>query len=125
MADLLTTTLVLMYFVTPPAKIPLGEPKAVQESNAVWMLQSTSHIETPDSTTCFIYAKKLFAAINPVNTMTLRAYCLCPHGDGDKKCYAPTNAQITELRGGTGPAPTIQGIGPDTPLPKPPPPRRP
>ena len=49
MADPLTTTLVLMYFITPPAKTPPGESKEIRESKAVWTLQSTDHIETEDS----------------------------------------------------------------------------
>ncbi len=117
MADLITTTtLVLMYFITPPAK-PSGQPKEVQEAKAVWSLQSTAHIETQDSTHCVLYAKKLLAAVRPVNTMTLRAYCLCPNGDGDKNCYAPpTGKQISEAQGSS--TPTIQTIGPNTDLPK-------
>lgn len=120
MADPLTTTLVLMYFITSPAKIPPGQSKEVQESKAAWTLQSTDHIETKDSKTCFLYAKQLFATVRPVNTLTLRPYCLCPDGDGDKLCYAPiTDKKIAETRG--PPTPTIQAIGPNTPLPKEPP----
>jgi hypothetical protein len=120
MADPLTTTLILMYFITAPAKIPPGEKKEDQESKAVWTLQSTDHVETQDSRTCVLYAKKLFAAVRPVKTMTLRAYCLCPNGDGDSLCYAPPlDAAIAATQG--PPAPTIQAIGPNTPLPEPPP----
>lgn len=122
MADpLTTTTLVLMYFITQPTKIPMDESKEVQESKAVWTLQSTDHIETPDPRTCVLYAKKLLAAVNPVNTLTLRAFCLCPNGDGVKQCYAPpiTDKLIAETKDSL--TPTIQGIGPDTPLPAAPP----
>jgi len=64
MADFITTTtLVLMYFVTPPSKIPPGESKVDQESKVVWTLQSTDHIVTPDSAACVQYAVKLFAAV--------------------------------------------------------------
>jgi len=120
MADPFTTTLVLMYFITPPAKIPPGQSKVDQEAKAAWTLQSADHIDTPNSTACVLYAKKLLAAVNPVNTLTLRAYCLCPNGDGDKKCYAPIlDPQIAEAREPTSPA--IQAIGPTTPLPVEPP----
>jgi hypothetical protein len=45
MANAFTTTLILMYFITPPAKIPKGETKVIQESKVAWTLQSTDHIE--------------------------------------------------------------------------------
>jgi hypothetical protein len=123
MADVFTTTLVLMYFITPPANHK-GEPKETQEAKAAWTLQSADHIETPDSTACVLYARKLLAAVNPVNTLTLRAYCLCPNGDGDKKCYAPVldkNILATSVE--TKPA--IQAIGPNTLLPEAPPKKQP
>lgn len=117
MSNVFTTTLVLMYFITPPAKIPTGESKEIQESKAAWTLQSTDHIQTKDSTTCVLFAQKLLAAIQQVNTLTLRAYCLCPSGDGDKNCYAPDyNPAIASTREPM--KPTIQAIGPNTRLPK-------
>ena len=121
MADPLTTTLVLMYFITPPAKIPPGQSKVDQEAKAAWTLQSADHIDTPDSTACVLYAKKLLVAVNPVNTLTLRAYCLCPNGDGDKKCYAPAVSKLIagQVREPTSPA--IQAIGPTTAMPVEPP----
>lgn len=121
MADPLTTTLVLMYFITAPAKTQPGESKEIRESKAVWTLQSTDHVETEDSTHCVLYAKKLLAAVRPVNTLTLRAYCLCPNGDGDKNCYSPTLDKQIAAAGAAPPTPTIQSIGPNTPLPSPPP----
>jgi hypothetical protein len=121
MADPFTTTLVLMYFITPPAKIPTGEIKEIQEAKAAWTLQSTSHIETPNSTACVMYAQKLMAAVNPVNTLTLRAYCLCPNGDGDKKCYAPPPIGPLANAARVSTTPAIQAIGPKTSLPEPPP----
>src|SRR5436309_14116114 len=56
MADPLTTTLVLMYFVTPPAKLLPGETKEIFEARVPWTLQSTDHIETQDSIHCVTYA---------------------------------------------------------------------
>src|SRR6267142_2120173 len=111
MADPLTTTLVLMYFVTPPAKLQPHEDKATFEARVPWTLQSSDHIETQDSIHCVTYAVKLLAALDPVNTVTLRAYCLCPNGDGDKNCYAPTTDKLIAAVGQT-PQPTIQAIGP-------------
>src|SRR5262245_34293175 len=120
MADPLTTaTLVLMYFVTPPQKVPPNMSKEDWEAKAVWTLQSTDHIEMADSTTCVAYAVKLLAAVDPVRTMTLRPYCLCP-GDGDKLCYAPADKRIAADTLVT-PKPTIQSIGRKTKLPEPPP----
>lgn len=120
MADALTTTLVLMYFVTPPAKLLPHEDKATFEARVPWTLQSSDHIETEDSVHCVTYALKLLAALDPVNTVTLRAYCLCPNGDGDKNCYAPTKDKQIAATGQT-PQQTIQAIGPTTKLPKAPP----
>jgi hypothetical protein len=121
MADPLTTTLVVMYFVTPPAKLLPHEEKETFEARVPWTLQSTDHIETEDSVHCVVYAKKLMIAVRPVNTVTLRAYCLCPNGDGDKNCYAPTAEKHISAVGGPAPQPTIQAIGPNTPIPSAPP----
>lgn len=113
MADpLTTTTLVLMYFITPPAEIPKGQSKIIQESKAVWTLQSADHIDTPDAPTCITYAQKLMAAIDKVNTLTLRAYCLCPKGDGKEGCFGPDAKTLT--LGAPG-VPTLKAIGPKTP----------
>jgi hypothetical protein len=123
MADpITTTTLVLMYFITPlPPTKPPKVPKEEWEAQVVWTLQSTDHIVTPDERTCFLYAQQLLATVAPVKTMTLRPYCLCPYGDGEKECYAPsTDAQIKSGNRGKPLVPTLKAIGPKTKLPKPP-----
>lgn len=107
MADpIITTTLVLMYFITPPAK-PSGQSKEVQESKAVWTLQSTDHIETQDSTHCVLYAKKLLAAVRPVNTMTLRRIA-CVLTEMGQELLRASNRQA-DLRNARSPHPDHPG----------------
>jgi hypothetical protein len=106
------TTLLLMFFITPPAKVPMGEHKVDQEKKVVWTLQSTSQIQTPSPEVCLDLGNKMISEVDPVNNLTIRAYCLCPIGDG-KICLNSTDA-VTSLNakpiGGT-----VQRIGPKTP----------
>jgi hypothetical protein len=92
MADPFAVTLVLMYFTTTPAKVD-GPDKYKREATAVWTLQSTANIETPNSEACASYALTMIQTVEPVNNLTIRAYCLCPYFDvKDKFCYHPTNS---------------------------------
>jgi hypothetical protein len=52
--------------------------KAKSEVTVAWTLQSTQQIETVDPDLCNKYANKITALVDPVATMTVRAYCLCP-----------------------------------------------
>lgn len=62
-----------MYFVTPAA------PGPKVESKRVWTLQSTSQTEFDQPNDCFSIGQQVLAAIEPVATMTVRAWCLCPN----------------------------------------------
>lgn len=118
MADPITTTLVIMYFVTAPTKLAAQMPKEKWEPKVAWTLQSTNTIETVDAKTCISYARQLFSVVREVDTMTVRAYCLCPDGDGKSNCYSEPEdkSPMAVVRSRL---PTIQRIGPATPPPKP------
>ena len=73
--------LLLMYFVTPAAPGPKDEAKKV------WTLQSTSQTEFEKSTDCFSIGQQVIAAVQPVATLTVRAWCLCPNPQ-DPVCAA-------------------------------------
>lgn len=80
------TTLLLLYFVTPAVNTH-GENKKEFESKAIWTLQATSQIPFENSAICSQLGTKLINQFSKVYTVTLRAYCLCPHGDGSKVCF--------------------------------------
>jgi len=123
MADPFPTTLLLLYFITSPAHIPPGESKKIQEINANWTLQATSQITTQDPVMCASIAKLMMAEFDPVNTMTVRAYCLCPLGNGSDLCFNEKEFQATvqdfvqRKRRGPPPGPAVQRIGPQTKIP--------
>ena len=129
MADPFAVTLVLMYFTATPAKMADPNDKYKREATAVWTLQSTEQIETPNSAVCVSYAVKMLKTVKPVNNLTIRAYCLCPYYDeADKNCYHPTTSKMpaatfTERSGKF--RTDIRPIGPDTPDPPLPPPPAP
>lgn len=119
-AALFPTTLLLLYFITPAANVPTSETKDAQEKKAIWTLQSSSQISLPDPDTCISTALQMMAEIKPVRTLTVRAYCLCPHGTGNKECFNDErfHAFIAEKKeGGAVARPTVQAIGPSTPDP--------
>jgi hypothetical protein len=76
--------LLLMYFTTPAAPGPKDEPKKV------WTLQSTSQTEFDKSSDCFSIGQQVIAAVEPVGTMTVRAWCLCPNPQ-DPVCKVQTD----------------------------------
>ena len=80
------TTLVIMYFVTTPVHVPPGESKKVQEQNANWTLQTTSQIQTEDPDSCLSIGIKMAKEFLPVNTSTIRLYCICPKGSEEEVC---------------------------------------
>jgi hypothetical protein len=82
-----TTTLLILYFVTPAVNVPKGETKVDFEKKAVWTLQSTSQVTLENSALCADMGTKLINQFNKVYTITVRAYCLCPKGDGNKVCF--------------------------------------
>jgi hypothetical protein len=112
------TTLLLLFFVTTPTQDPMGQPKLVQETKAVWTLQSTSEIQTPDPNVCAQLGNQMIAEFNVVNTVTLRAYCLCPVGDGKGICLNDEKAISEYFVDKTAPTAkfggTVKRIGPRT-----------
>ncbi len=81
MADL-PTTLLILYFVGQPPLDPKGLSKADLETKVNWTLQSTSQIETKSPEACRAIGNQLIARMDKVNTMTVRAYCLCADASG-------------------------------------------
>jgi hypothetical protein len=81
-ADSLQTTLLILYFVGQPPVDPKGIPKAELETKINWTLQSTSQIETRSPEACRAIGNQLIERMDKVNTMTVRAYCLCADGSG-------------------------------------------
>lgn len=124
-AGLFPTTLLLLYFITPAVNIPSGENKDAQEKKDIWSFQSSSEIQLPDPDTCTSTALQMMAEIKPVRTMTVRAYCLCPHGmenRGNKECFneEAVQARIAQQKKGeiqTVSRPIVLPIGPKTPDP--------
>jgi hypothetical protein len=122
MADPFPTTLLLLYFITTPAAVPPGELKAVQETKASWTLQAASQIATQDPVMCASLAKIMMSEFDPVNTTTIRAYCLCPHGNGSDLCFNEEKFQamtqeFNANKKGRPPGPAVQRIGPKTIIP--------
>jgi hypothetical protein len=81
-ANSLQTTLLLLYFVGQPPSDPGGISKAELETKINWTLQSTSQIETRSPEACRTIGNQLIERIDKVNTMTVRAYCLCADSAG-------------------------------------------
>jgi hypothetical protein len=95
-AGIFPTTLLLLYFTTPAANVPVSETKEMQEKKAIWTFQSSSQISLPDVDICTSTALQMMDEIKPVRTMTVRAYCLCPHGveiKGDAKAKLGAKAK--------------------------------
>lgn len=109
-ANVLHTTLLLLYFVTPAANGPKDETKRI------WTLQSTSTIETPNATACVTLGKKMIKDIVPVANLTVRAYCLCAQGDGSQ-CGEPSTVPSAAEAAPVERRPTVQRLGPDTAIP--------
>jgi hypothetical protein len=109
------TTLLLLFFITPPA----NGPKA--ESTSLWTLQSTSQLQTDTPEMCVKIAKDMIAEVKPVKTLTVRAYCLCPAGNGSDNCFNEEEASERMLSPNPADKPraTIQRIGPNTVLKEP------
>lgn len=82
MAESLPTTLLILYFVGQPPIDPKGISKADLETKINWTLQSTSQIETRSPEACRAIGNQLITRIDKVNTMTVRAYCLCADDSG-------------------------------------------
>ena len=110
------TTLLLMFFITPPANGPKNE------STSFWTLQSTSQFQTQDPDMCTKLAFDMIKEVQPVKTLTVRAYCLCPAGNGTSECFneEQARASITSTDASKRSQPTVLRIGPQTTL-KPPP----
>jgi hypothetical protein len=110
------TTLLILYFVTPAVNIPQGQSKKAFETKAIWTLQSTSQIPLENSDICSQMGTKLINQFKHVYTITVRAYCLCPQGDGNKVCFN-NQAQIAtfaqQATHGEKSQPTIMLLGPE------------
>jgi len=119
-ASAFQTTLLLLYFVTSPASVPKGTPKETLEKTSVWTLQSASQIPTQNPDMCTKIAVDMINEIAPVATLTVRAYCLCPAGNGSDKCFNEEQLQreLSNTRSQLPIAPTVQRIGPKTELPQ-------
>jgi hypothetical protein len=124
-AGVFPTTLLILYFITPPAFVPPGESKKDQEINSTWTLQATSQISTQDPVMCATLAKLMIAEFDPVNTTAIRTYCLCPHGNGSNLCFneeafnADVKSFLEGKRRGPPPGAAVQRIGPGTKVPSP------
>jgi len=110
------TTLLLLFFITPPANGPKSE------STSFWSLQSTSQFQTQDADMCTKLAYDMINEVKPVKTLTVRAYCLCPAGNGTDECFneEQARASIAFADATKRSRPTVLRIGPQTTL-KPPP----
>ena len=106
------TTLLLMFFTTPPA----NGPKI--ESESFWALQSTSQVQAENPEMCTKLAWDMINEMKPVKTLTVRAYCLCPAGNGTDLCFnaeeanKQANKAITSNEPREAPRPTTIRIGP-------------
>jgi hypothetical protein len=98
MASSFPTTLLILYFVTNPAHIPPGEKKKVQEINANWTLQATSQLQTEDPDSCASLGIKMTKEFEPVNTSTIRVYCICPKGSVAEVCFNREEKQLASER---------------------------
>jgi hypothetical protein len=108
-ANPLTTTLLILYFVGTPPSDPAGKSKPEQEKKINWTLQSTSQIETPSPEACFAIGNQIIAKIDKVNTMTVRAYCLCADGTG-KICADAEGASRAD-KALADRVPTVEAVG--------------
>lgn len=104
------TTLLLLFFVTPPGNGPKSE------ATNLWSLQSTSQFQTENPEMCTKLAWDMINEMKPVRTLTLRAYCLCPSGNGTNLCFNPEQASSVAASADPTkkPQPTTLRIGPDT-----------
>jgi hypothetical protein len=108
------TTLLLLFFITPPA----NGPKV--ESTSLWTLQSTSQLQTQDPEMCVQIALDMMKEVKPVKTLTVRAYCLCPAGNGSNLCFNEDEARAAiSSADPKRPRATVLPIGPNTTI-KPP-----
>ena len=132
MADPFPTTLLILYFITNPAHVPPGQKKPQQEVNANWTLQATSQTQTEDPESCVSLATKMIKEFEPVNTSTIRLYCICPKGVSSELCFnsaeikAKTDAEAQKRRDPSylippsatvSQSPKLLRIGPNTPDP--------
>jgi hypothetical protein len=117
-AAILPTTLLLLYFVAPPADYPKGETKTEHESKSLWTLQSTARIDfkTPDA--CKKIGTKMIEELEFVSTLTVRAYCICENGDGNK-CPSDTwNTFMSSGQKTENTQPTMEPLGKPAPPPR-------
>jgi hypothetical protein len=92
--------LLLLFFITPPS------PGKKDEAKRVWTLQNTVQMEMENSDACHRIGKRMMEYVEPVATLTVRAYCICPNGNGTT-CPADTER---DLRPPGAPAATIEPL---------------
>ena len=115
--------MLLMFFVAAPGDLQSATDKATSERTVAWTLQSTQQVEVPSPNLCNEYANKIVALVDPVATMTVRVYCLCPFSETltDKKTGKQTDKCLDNkaIANVAGPqyTPGIQVIGPKFPPP--------
>lgn len=123
-ASVLTTTLLVLYFVTPAKTVHLsGTPEAKDafEKSQLWTLQSTSEVAAADPNECVANGLLLRQKFAPVSTFTVRLYCLCPKEalgkfavcdqEKQKSLHALTRSKLS------APPTAIIEIGPGTQMP--------
>jgi hypothetical protein len=114
--NILPTTLLLLYFITPPAELKKGETKTQFEARSVWTLQSTVRIDFNSPDACKKIGTKMIDELEPVITLTVRAYCICENGDGQNKCPNDTwNALMVQGQKSENTFPTLERLGKSKP----------
>lgn len=90
--------LFMMFFITPVHEGGKSEAKNV------WALQSTSQIDFDDMNACKKAGADLTNSIDPVNNLTMTAWCICKIKN-DPECSHERNSNktILEFRNGSGP----------------------
>lgn len=115
MADILPTTLLLLYFIAPPAHVEKGDTKTTLEAKSVWTLQSTVRLDFKSPDACKKIGLKMIDEIEPVTTVTVRAYCICENGNGSK-CPDDTWSTLEKFGQRTEDTlPTIEALGKSKP----------
>jgi hypothetical protein len=111
--SILPTTLLLLYFITPPAELKKGETKSAFEARSVWTLQSTARLDFSSPEACKKIGTRMIDEVEPVTTLTLRAYCICENGDGKNKCPGDTWPALGQKIENT--FPTLEALGKSKP----------
>jgi len=104
LANILPTTLLLLYFIAPATK------GLKDETKVVWTLQSTVQIQFKSPEACRRIGMQLIDDIEPVVTMTVRAYCLCEDGNEQEQQHLTGPLAGTRVAGGQCPKWTVKSL---------------